>query len=237
MNSNFKLLLGGAIGAGVGWFVGSVIVDIIQLKENPYEEEDYSETGEYGLRDGTDEVEVFDRKKAMPKNGTKNYNQAFQQNPELKKLVEKYNGGVSDEQIEIEVDDNEEEDFEDLEEEDELGDVDSPVITIISMNEFASAEGFETLTFNYYDDDVVTDENDVPIDHPERILGEEALSSFGTMSGDPDVVYVRNMEKKAMYEVVRTTKEYAAHIDRRNRKRAVANRLKEDHDGEETNKG
>lgn len=242
MNTNVKLVIGGLVGAGIGYFVGSVIVDIIDLKEHP-DTDDYNDIEYPNTQDGGPEIdetegkELFQRLKTMPKRTVRNYAQAFKENPALQKLVEKYNGELEgDTVVEDSLDITEEiTDFgDDITAEED----DNPLISIISMADFANAEGYETVTLNYYDDDVVTDEHDVPIDHPEQILGEDALVSFGEMSEDADVVYVRNEPKRAMYEVVRTNKNYQVQKARRARKEAILRNKsvitnEEDHDGED----
>lgn len=236
MNSNFKLLLGALIGAGAGWFVGSVINDIIDIKQNPYEE-DYHDSDEYPqTEDETEKKELFQRTRTMPKKGARNYADAYQENPELAALIKKYNTN-SGEEVPAKEEDGIDADMMIEDELAEPADDDMPLISIISLQEFVAAEGMETVTLNYYDDDVVTDQHDNPVDHPEDILGEEALVSFGEMSEDEDVVYVRNLNKKVLYEVVRVNKEYSVQKARRERKRAVTSRLKEERDGEEADQG
>lgn len=239
MNSNLKLLLGAAVGGGLGWFVGSVIVEILILKEHNDEwavEDDYHETDESSHE--ADENQLFERHKGMGKKKVRNYTEAFQQNPDLKKLVEKYNGNTDEvmtgdpdaEEPKGELDASDDFSEYDYHEED-----DTPIISIISMAEFAGAEGFETVTLNYYDDDVVTDPKDQVIQNPEKILGEEALVSFGELSEDPDVVYVKNLETNTMYEIVRTNKNHGVEMIRRKRRENIARqqaRMKEEQDGE-----
>lgn len=246
MNTNVKLLIGATVGAGIGYFVGAVIADIIYLREHPYED-DYHDTPEYNGDEVVNETKLFERSQPKMPKKVKNYEKAFKANPDLEKLVRKYspevmeNADLNEEEVDevrsgmkklIEgrfADRHAEDDFETIEDETH----DFEPISIISMAEFANAEGFDCITLNYWDDDIVTDQHNNPIDRPEQILGDEALVSFGELSEDPDVVYVRNLNNKAMYEVVRMNKEYTAErLGRANRKQAVLKQLKEEDDGE-----
>lgn len=243
MNNNLKVLLGAMIGAGVGYFVGQVIVEIIVIKQAESVlcdggMEELEELEELTDDDADENFNILERNQTKLKKNNeklhtkKNYTQYFknQNRPDLAALAAKYNGEEPEP-----LSGNEEKDKEMVLEEiaeftmieDEAEKTDP---SIISMSEFANAgDEYECLTLNYYDDDVVTDENDEPISKPEQILGEEALVSFGELSDDEDVVYVRNEKKKAMYEVVRTNKEYAAPKSRRRGKEHI------DYDKEEKN--
>lgn len=216
MNTNTKVLIGAGIGGALGYFVGSVVVEILALKEEGRELDYYDfENRDLDQNETNQEKEMFERPTNMATNKTtkKDYSQIFKKNPELASLVQKYNEGQIEEAEETlegeEIDASET--FESSEDSDDLP------IAIVSLEEYANATGFESVTLNYYDDDVVTDVHDIPISHPEEILGDEALVSFGELSNDPDVVYVRNLNKNAMYEVVRTNKNYGAHLQKSRR--------------------
>lgn len=126
--------------------------------------------------------------------------------PELAALVAKYNDGVLVETEEPSTGIDPDYMIEDELEQDVPTD-----IMVISKAEFANNADYEVHTFKYYQgDDVVTSDNDIPIPHPEDILGDEALVSFGIQSEDPDIVYIRNDIKNALYEIVRTEKSFGA---------------------------
>jgi hypothetical protein len=249
MNTTTKILIGATIGAGVGYFVGAVIAEIIRIKEDPFYNEDYHDSDEFPQDDGieVDENEgmkLMERPRSggvMSKTVKKNYSEIFKKNPDLEALVRKYNtsdGPVDDPTLVEDV----VEDMQKIEDEfAEPEDTDNQPISIISLAEYANnQEGFETLTLNYYDDDVVTDEHDEPISHPEQLLGDDALVSFGELSEDEDVVYVRNRPKKALYEVVRTNKNYGVQLQKSRRlaaKAAMKKRDRIDRMGEEENYG
>lgn len=76
---------------------------------------------------------------------------------------------------------------------------------------FADEKGYDnqtTLTY-YQGDDVLCDENDVPIYNPERAVGKLI---FGHGSGDPNVVYVRNEKLEAEYEVLLDQGHYVVEV-------------------------
>jgi hypothetical protein len=241
MNTNLKILLGVGIGAGIGYFISAVIVEMINIKEQQNSETDFEyddvakEESEFPQSGEAKPTKTIERPRDMGrKTVRRNYSEIFKKNPDLENLVKKYNGG---QEVEVKEDDGMQME---LISEDEFAVPDEEVekpISIVSMAEFANNDELESITLNYYDDDVVTDEHDNPIEHPEQILGDEALVSFGTMSEDEDVVYVKNLPKRAMYEVVRTNKNYAVDRARRSRRAAKAvvdSRVKEkDYDGEE----
>lgn len=79
---------------------------------------------------------------------------------------------------------------------------------IIHKDEFFSDEmGWDsqsTLTW-YEGDQILCDEQDVPIYNPDAIVGH---LRFGHGSGDPNVVYVRNEKLEAEYEILRDPGSY-----------------------------
>lgn len=211
MNKNVSLLIGAGVGAGLGWFVGSVIAEIILIREAQENADHYSdEYDDTAKMTEQPEPVVLDKKANMGKK-TKNYTQYFEGRPELAELVKKYNGDavMTGDSSEIEpegiLDGNElvEDDFETAEEEAE-----PQGIRIVTVSDFANEQEYDTITLSYYEDEVVTDEYNNPIVHPEQLIGDEALVSFGEGSDDEDVVYVRNDFKKCMYEVVRAGRPY-----------------------------
>ena len=89
---------------------------------------------------------------------------------------------------------------------------DGPEIEVISWEDFNEHyEHHDKLTISYYDgDDILADENDDVMEVDQRaFIGDEALHNFGGMSGDKDVVYVRNHPYTIDYEVVRVHSKYS----------------------------
>ena len=79
----------------------------------------------------------------------------------------------------------------------------------ISLEEYsASDEGddYAKITLTYYPkQQVLLDEDQEPIDDVEMYVGWRALNRFGDMSGNADVVYVRNRRMETDFEVERET--------------------------------
>lgn len=72
---------------------------------------------------------------------------------------------------------------------------------VISQQEFDSDDGYSKSSLAYYEDDkVLANENDYVL-NIEEIIGLDSLDHFGDMSGDPTVVYVRNLSLNSDYEV------------------------------------
>lgn len=82
---------------------------------------------------------------------------------------------------------------------------------VLHYNEFFNEEmGFGQSTLTYYEgDDILTDENDVPIYNHSSVVGELL---FGHGSNDPNVVYIRNEKLHAEYEVLREPGSYQVEI-------------------------
>lgn len=67
---------------------------------------------------------------------------------------------------------------------------------------------YDKLSFNYYEDGTLTDDQDQPVSPAEYVFpGWEKL--FGTNSEDPDVIYVRNPDKGMDYEICRIEESYS----------------------------
>ena len=70
--------------------------------------------------------------------------------------------------------------------------------------------GYIQSTLTYYSgDDVLTDEEDEPIYNALDVVGE---LNFGHGSNDPNVVYIRNPDKKGEYEVLRHSGHYSVEV-------------------------
>ena len=66
--------------------------------------------------------------------------------------------------------------------------------------------GYKKVSLNYYDDGVLTDENDDIISDVDKVVGKDSLTRFGEY--EPDTVYVRNDRKKTDYEILADTRRY-----------------------------
>lgn len=82
---------------------------------------------------------------------------------------------------------------------------------VIHRDEFYAGENdFTQTTLTYYaGDEILVDENDAPIYNHEKVTGP---LKFGHGSGDPGVVYVRNSQRRAEYEIVRDQGLYSVEV-------------------------
>lgn len=75
---------------------------------------------------------------------------------------------------------------------------------LITAAEYAEDDQFSKTSLTYFlMDDVLVDENEMPIENTDRIVGDVNLSRFGYRSGDPRIVFVRNLKLTADYEILR----------------------------------
>ena len=79
-------------------------------------------------------------------------------------------------------------------------------IYTIPPDEFGEDDNYETLSFTYYADGVLTDDNDDPVTNIAEIIGD-ALNHIGEW--EPDAVYVRNEKLGLEYEILRDERNYA----------------------------
>jgi hypothetical protein len=225
MNANIKILIGAVVGGTIGYFVGGIAYDFVETIQKAKECQDTFEDQEMPRPEeldpeGEKEPQIVNkhrlRKAPEKKVPIRNYAEYFQSRPDIAALAAKYKGdgnpgetidGVPDSTTaDISEAQQAEMKFETYEPESE--EKDGP--HIIPFEQYVNSDsGFEKIHLQYYDDDVVTDDQDEPIKHPEKLIGEDALVSFGELSNDPDIVYVKNIDKQAEYEVVRLNKTYA----------------------------
>lgn len=67
--------------------------------------------------------------------------------------------------------------------------------------------GYRTVSLNYYDDGVLTYENDDVIENVDELVGKDSLSHFGEY--EDDTVYVRNDKQRIDYEILADTQKYS----------------------------
>lgn len=84
-------------------------------------------------------------------------------------------------------------------------DVDEPYV--IPPDEFGDFDEYEQVTLYYYEDGVLTDDVDEPIEDVESMVGLESLDSFGEW--EDDAVHVRNDRLKCDYEILRKCEKYS----------------------------
>ena len=85
----------------------------------------------------------------------------------------------------------------------------------IVPNEFATKDGYETVSLIYYADGVLADEENEIIDDVDTLVGADSLKTFGEF--EDDSVHVRNDVLKCDYEILRDLRKYEDVINRRAR--------------------
>lgn len=82
---------------------------------------------------------------------------------------------------------------------------------IISVSEFMQDEqDYSKITLTYFEgDDTLCDENEMPIDDINGIVGNDSLEHFGFKSDNKSIVYVRNERLESDFEVVLDLNDYA----------------------------
>lgn len=76
--------------------------------------------------------------------------------------------------------------------------VDGPYV--ITPQQFGEIEEYEKVTYTYYADGILVDEDKDVVEDVDGTVGEESLNHFGQY--EPDSVYVRNDELKIDYEIL-----------------------------------
>lgn len=77
---------------------------------------------------------------------------------------------------------------------------------VIRPEEFGEQDGYETVSLTYFSDKVLTDEDNVPIDDPEDIVGSDFAEHFGEY--EDDSVFIRNDEMESDYEILLDLRNY-----------------------------
>ena len=80
-------------------------------------------------------------------------------------------------------------------------------IEVIPPDEYGENEDYDLISLNYYSDGILTDDLNDPIEDIEKIIGQDALDSFGEW--EDDAVYVRNDERKCYYEILKDLSKYS----------------------------
>lgn len=77
---------------------------------------------------------------------------------------------------------------------------------VISPDEFGEIDEYDTETLFLYADDVLTDDQNEPIEDVDDVVGFESLRHFGEY--EEDSVHVRNDNLKTDYEILRELRKY-----------------------------
>lgn len=80
---------------------------------------------------------------------------------------------------------------------------------VITPDEFSQEDDYGTVTYTYYSDGVMTDENDNPIskDTIKQNVGERAVTHFGEY--EEDSVFVRNDALHIDFEILKDSRDYS----------------------------
>lgn len=85
--------------------------------------------------------------------------------------------------------------------------VDKETPYVISPDDFGEEDGYETISLTYYQkNDLVTDDDDEPVENVDMVVGYESLTHFGEY--EDDSVFVRNDRLKADYEILLDDRDY-----------------------------
>lgn len=75
---------------------------------------------------------------------------------------------------------------------------------LITDHEFTDSLGFVQITLYYFEGDgVLVDDQDVPIDDSNYILGDQNLTAWGLISGDENTIFIKNKMNDTVYQVIR----------------------------------
>ena len=77
---------------------------------------------------------------------------------------------------------------------------------VISQDEFGENDDYETVTLYYYEDDVLTDDNDNIIKDVDELVGLDSLTRFGEY--EDDSVFVRDDGIRTDYEILKDSRKY-----------------------------
>ena len=77
---------------------------------------------------------------------------------------------------------------------------------VIRPEEFGE-EDYETVSLTYYEDGVLTDEYDEPVEDIDDTVGADFFTHFGEY--EDDSVFVRNDEQEIDYEILKDTRKYS----------------------------
>lgn len=69
---------------------------------------------------------------------------------------------------------------------------------VISQDEFGDGTMITTVTYSYFEDGVLTDENNMIVEDADEALGEDFVNHF-----EEDLCYIRNEQRHCDYEILR----------------------------------
>lgn len=90
-------------------------------------------------------------------------------------------------------------------EEEGVDDVEKPYV--ISPDEFNEFDDYSVISLTYYEDGVLTDDNNEIVEDVVGTVGKDFARHFGEY--EEDAVHIRNDEKKCDYEILRDSRNYS----------------------------
>lgn len=84
---------------------------------------------------------------------------------------------------------------------------------VISPDEFGEEEDYDRISFMYYADHILADDDDELVEDIAGTVGVESLTHFGEY--DDDCVYVRNERLKVDYEILKSLKTYSEVLEQK----------------------
>ena len=83
---------------------------------------------------------------------------------------------------------------------------------VIKPEVFGENEDYPEISYYFFSDGVVTDENFEPVTNLDEMIGEDSLECFGMYEDDPDTVYVCNDRLRCYIEILKDQRSYAQDI-------------------------
>lgn len=83
---------------------------------------------------------------------------------------------------------------------------------IIDPDAYGEMDGYSQVTYYYFSDGVVTDDNYELLDDLEETIGKNSVDHFGIYKDDPDTVYVRNDRIHCDIEILKDKRSYEKDI-------------------------
>lgn len=190
-----------------------VALNVAASSDTSLSENEYTET----LKDGTDYTRYANGEKPDTVNGT-----SKEAVVDIKNELERVSQAVHDddfdrhmaerespEETDSDIFDLEEEESRQRQEELEKAKNDGVRPYAITRGEYMNQkEWYEKLSWNLYQDEVVTDERDDVVLAAEDKVGDELFEAFGVNPSDPDVAYIRNDALGIDFEVCKIAEEY-----------------------------
>lgn len=204
MNKWVAMGIGAAVGGGVGYVVGYLIAERMNRQEEEaegvWEEGQPEEETAEDDKDEEPSSPTPQRKERDIVTGPRrivDYNKLYEEKPDLAALAARYNG-VDNEPAKVMVSTVVKPEVK----------IDPDAPRILTEEEFDATEAQEDyryLVLTYYaGDDVLVAPNSVPIMEPEKVVGPDALTAFGSdPDQDADTVYVINSRIGGIYEINR----------------------------------